>query len=148
MAERSRRQELILTLISSKPLRTQDDLLKELSRRGVEVTQSTMSRELKALGIAKGPDGRGGYRYIAGTPAGDEPLTAVVALIQSLSRARNLIVVKTRPGNASAVAEGIDRAEWADVTGTIAGDNTILIICDDDRKANRLERRIKTLARL
>src|SRR3989304_896634 len=68
MRERSRRQEIILSLLLRTPGPTQEELLSELRRRGVELTQSTLSRELKALGIAKGPDGRGGYRYVAGGP--------------------------------------------------------------------------------
>ena len=148
MAERTHRQELILTLISQKPIRNQEELLKELSRRRVDLTQSTLSRELKALGIAKGPDGRGGYRYLAGTPAGEEPLTTLAALIQDVSRAKNLLVVKTPPGNAQGVARGIDQAAWSDVMGTIAGDDTILIICHDETKAGRIERRLKAIARL
>lgn len=148
MARRSHRQELILTLISQRPIHTQEELLKELARRRVSVTQSTLSRELKALGIAKGPDGRGGYRYLAGTPAGEEPLTAVAALMQAVTRAQNLLVLKTPPGNASGVAEGIDQSEWSEVLGTIAGDNTILVICGDERKADRVEKRLRKIARL
>jgi len=148
MEERHRRQELILTLISQTPIRNQEELLNELSRRGVTLTQSTLSRELKALGIAKGPDGRGGYRYWTGTPAGEEPLTTLAALIRSVSRANNLVVVKTPPGNAPGVGRGIDQSAWPDVVGTIAGDDTILIICNDDKKAGQVEQRIKLIARL
>lgn len=148
MSSRSHRQLLILTVISQRPIRTQEELLKELARRRVSVTQSTLSRELKALGVAKGPDGRGGYRYLAGAPAGEEPLTAVAALMQAVTRAQNLLVLKTPPGNASGVAEGIDRSEWSEVLGTIAGDNTILVICGDERKADRIEKRLKKIARL
>jgi transcriptional regulator of arginine metabolism len=148
MAERTRRQELILTLISRKSIRNQEEFLKELSRRGVEMTQSTLSRELKALGIAKGPDGRGGYQYLAGMPAGEEPLTTLAALIQDVNRTTNLLVVKTPPGNAQGVARGIDQSAWSDVMGTIAGDDTILIICHDEAKASRVERRLKVIARL
>jgi transcriptional regulator of arginine metabolism len=148
MAERSRRKELILTLVAERSIHNQEELLKELSRRGVTLTQSTLSRELKALGVAKGPDGRGGYRYLAGTPAGEEPLTTLAALIQSVERAKNLVVVKTPPGNAQGVARGIDQAAWSEVMGTIGGDDNILIICRDDSKAGRIERRLKAIARL
>lgn len=148
MVNRSHRQELILTLITQKPIRTQEDLIEELSRKGVAVTQSTLSRELKALGVGKAPDGRGGYCYKTEAPTGAEPVTAVAALIRSVDRAENLLVVKTPPGSASAVAEGIDRGDWDDVLGTIAGDNTILIICQDERRANKAEKRLKQLARL
>ena len=75
-AGRAERQELILSIIEERSVRTQDELLAELSRRGVELTQATLSRELKSLGVAKGPDGRGGYRYLRGASSGEGPLLA------------------------------------------------------------------------
>ncbi len=148
MVERNRRQELILTFIAQKNIRTQEGLLKELSRRGVDMTQATLSRELKALGIAKGPDGRGGYRYMVGTGTGAEPLHAVAIFMRSVARSRNLLVIKTPPGNAQGVARGLDQADWSEVLGTIAGDDTILIVCRDERLAARVEKRVKLISRL
>ena len=152
MAERSRRQENILELIGRKPVRTQQELLKELRRRGVELTQATLSRELKSLGVAKGPDGRGGYRYVPAAPAsglsGQGPLPAVAAFVSSVERSNNLLVVKTPPGNALSVARGIDQANWSEVMGTIAGNDTILIICRNQPQATRVVRRLKLIARL
>ncbi len=152
MAERSRRQENILELIGRKPVRTQQELLKELRRRGVELTQATLSRELKSLGVAKGPDGRGGYRYVPGAPAsglsGQGPLPAVAGLVRGVERSNNLLVVKTPPGNALSVARGIDQANWSEVMGTIAGNDIILIICRNQPQATRVVRRLKLIARL
>ena len=149
MSERTRRQEIILSLLSKKTVRTQEALLSELRRRGVALTQSTLSRELKALGISKAPDGRGGYRYVAGGPGTGEGglLPAVAAFVESVARSRNLVVVKTPPGNAQGVARGIDQADWSEVMGTIAGDDTILIICHHESQGRRVERRLKLLAR-
>lgn len=149
MSERSRRQEIILGLLSKRPVRTQQELLSELRRRGVTLTQSTLSRELKVLGISKAPDGRGGYRYVAGGPGtGEGPLLpAVAAFVESVARSRNLLVVKTPPGNAQGVARAIDQADWPEVMGTLAGDDTILIICRYDSQGGRVERRLKLLAR-
>lgn len=141
------RQELILSVIKEKSIRTQEELLAELAHRGVTLTQATLSRELKALGVAKGPDGRGGYRYLSGASAGEGPLAAVAAFVQSVARTENLLVVKTPPGNAQGVARGIDREEWPEVMGTIGGDDTILIICHDAPHAARVERRLKLIAR-
>jgi len=142
------RQELILSIIKERSIRNQEELLAELARRGVTLTQATLSRELKALGIAKGPDGRGGYRYLAsGAPAGEGPLAAVAAFVQSVARTENLLVVRTPPGNAQGVARGIDREDWPEVMGTIGGDDTILIICHDAQRASRVERRLKLIAR-
>jgi transcriptional regulator of arginine metabolism len=141
------RQELILSIIREKSIRTQEELLAELERRGLSLTQATLSRELKALGVAKGPDGRGGYRYLSGASAGEGPLAAVAAFVHSVARSENLLVVKTPPGNAQGVARGIDREEWPEIMGTIGGDDTILIICHDAPRAARVERRLKLIAR-
>ena len=151
MAERTRRQEIILEIIGKKPVRTQQALLKELGRRGVNLTQATLSRELKALGVAKGPDGRGGSRYVVGASSsgvsGQGPLPAVAAFVRGVERSNNLLVVKTPPGNAQGVARGIDQAQWSEVLGTIAGDDTILLICRSQPQATRVERRLKLIAR-
>ena len=114
---RTRRQELILTLISDKPIRNQSELLKELEAAGVTMTQSTLSRELKALGIAKTPDAGGGYRYTSGEPSGRGPLSPLVAFVRKIERAKNLIVVRTPPGNAQGVAHGLDEVAWPEVNG-------------------------------
>jgi transcriptional regulator of arginine metabolism len=149
MSERSHRQEIILSVLSKKSVRTQEALLSELSRRGVDLTQSTLSRELKALGISKAPDGRGGYRYVAGGPGtGDEGLLpSVAAFVQSVERSHNLLIVKTPPGAAQGVARVIDQTDWPEVMGTLAGDDTILLICHNESQGGRVERRLKVLAR-
>ena len=147
MSERTRRQELILTLIARKPLRTQEELLAELERHRVFMTQSTLSRELKGLGIAKGPDGRGGYRYLAAASGSEGSVASVAPFVVSVERSQNLIVVKTPPGNAQGVARALDQADWDEVMGTIAGDDAILMICYDTRVAGRVEKRLNLLAR-
>ncbi len=149
MLSRTRRQELILTLISdqAKPIPNQGELIKELEARGVSITQSTLSRELKALGIAKTPDGEGGYRYTTGEPSGRGPLSPLVAFVREIERATNLIVVRTPPGNAQGVAHGLDEVAWPEVMGTIAGDDTILLICRTDKDGVEVERRLKALTR-
>lgn len=144
---RAVRQELILSLIAEQPIRTQEELLAELAGRGVVLTQATLSRELKSLGVAKGPDGRGGYRYLRGGSTGEGPLAAVRNFIESVARSENLIVVKTPPGNAQTVARGLDREAWPEVMGTIGGDDTILIICHDVERAEKVERRLNLIAR-
>ena len=146
MDERRRRQEIILTIISRKLVRNQAELLRELQAEGVELTQSTLSRELKALGIGKAPDPRGGYRYVAGQPASDGPLARLVSFIVRVERAQNLVVVQTPPGSANGVAQGIDEVDWPEVMGTIAGDNTILIICRSNAQAARVEKSLNTIA--
>jgi transcriptional regulator of arginine metabolism len=144
-ADRGRRQELILTLIRDKAIRNQSELLDELERAGMAMTQSTLSRELKALGVGKAPDGRGGYRYVAGATAAEGPLAPVLAFVARVESAKNFVVVKTPPGNAQGVARAFDEVEWREVMGTIAGDDTILLICRSDADALALEKRIRAL---
>ena len=144
--DRKRRQEAILTLIRDKPIRNQNELLEALERSGMSLTQSTLSRELKTLGIGKAPDGRGGYRYVAGAAAGEGPLAPVAAFVVSLESARNFIVVKTPPGNAMGVARAIDEVEWPEIMGTIAGDDTILIIGRSDADAQAVEKRLRAIS--
>jgi len=144
---RAERQEAVLGVIEQMSIRTQEELLAELSRRGVHLTQATLSRELKALGVAKGPDGRGGYRYLKGTATGEGSLAAVAVFIQSVARSENLIIVKTPPGNAQGVARGVDREAWPEIMGTIGGDDTILLICHDVERAQKVERRLRLVSR-
>ena len=147
MPERTHRQEVILALIRAKPIRNQSELIRELAARGVTVTQSTLSRELKTLGIAKSPDGSGGYRYTARGPS-EGPLTALVSFVRRIERAGNLIVVRTPPGNAQGVAHGLDAVAWSEVLGTIAGDDTILIICRNDKDGAAVEKRLRAITRV
>lgn len=147
MTDRTRRQELILSLIRGKSIRNQSELQRELKDTGVDVTQSTLSRELKALGIAKAPDGHGGYRYVSGQSSPNGPLSPIVAFVRSIERARNLIVVKTPPGNAQGVARGLDEVAWTEVMGTIAGDDTILLICRGDDEGSTVEKRLKAITK-
>ena len=147
MAKRTERQELILTLIGEKSIRNQGELIRELEAAGVSMTQSTLSRELKALGIAKTPDSDGGYRYSAGEASGRGPLSPVIAFVRKIERAKNLIVVRTPPGNAQGVAHGLDEVAWPEVLGTIAGDDTILLICRGDEDGAEVERRLRALTK-
>ena len=146
MSDRTKRQELILSLIRERPIRNQSELIRELAAAGLSMTQSTLSRELKALGIAKGPDGQGGYRYATVHP-GEGPLSPLVAFVRTIERAKNLVVVKTPPGNAQGVAHGLDEVAWPQVMGTIAGDDTILIICRSDAEGAELEGRLRSITR-
>jgi transcriptional regulator of arginine metabolism len=129
LSDRERRQEAILTVIREKPIRNQNELLEALERSGVSLTQSTLSRELKASASGKLPMARAATAT-AGTSAGDSPLAPVAAFVLSLERAKNLIVVKTPPGNAMGVAAP-STTGVREVMGTIAGDDSILIARSD-----------------
>ena len=144
MSDRTARRELILSLIRETTLHNQSELIRALADSGISMTQSTLSRELKALGIAKGPDGRGGYCYTTGT-SGEGPLARLVAFVRTIERANNLIIVKTPPGNAQGVAHGLDEVAWPQVMGTIAGDDTILIICRSSSDGAEIEKRLRSI---
>jgi transcriptional regulator of arginine metabolism len=125
----------IESIISEQPVSTQEDLLKELERRGITCTQATLSRNLRQLGISRVPDGTGSYRYaLPGTSVRQGPpvyKVNIVPVIQDIVEARGLMVIRTLPGNASNTAIFIDSSARYEIAGTIAGDDTILVIPRD-----------------
>ncbi len=130
---KQRRHRQIIDIINSKLLATQDELAEELRRAGFEVTQATISRDIKELRLVKIPAGAGFYRYTV--PRESAPLNMLDRLrrlaadsMVSIDSSENLIVVKTLPGTAHAVAAALDGVEWPEVIGTVAGDDTILLI--------------------
>jgi len=139
------RQQTILELAHEGPLPNQQELVRVLSRRGFQVTQATLSRDLNELRLVKTPDG-----YVL--PNGDalgEPVPAVSRVVREfvreIRRAQNLLVIKTIPGSAQPVAVAIDAEGWDEVVGTVAGDDTILIISNNNKKAGQLQNRLEGL---
>jgi transcriptional regulator of arginine metabolism len=137
------RQQVILELAHDGPLPNQQELCKVLARRGFQVTQATLSRDINELRLVKTPEG-----YIL--PNGDapaEPMPAVSRVVREfvreIRRAQNLLVIKTIPGSAQPVAVAIDAEGWEDVVGTVAGDDTILIISGNNKKARQLQTRLE-----
>jgi transcriptional regulator of arginine metabolism len=137
------RQQTILDLAHQGPLPNQQELVRVLSRRGFQVTQATLSRDINELRLVKTAEG-----YIL--PNGDgpvEPLPAVSRVVREfvreVRRAQNLLVIKTIPGSAQPVAVAIDAEGWEDVVGTVAGDDTILIITGNNKKARQLQSRLE-----
>ena len=143
---KARRQREILALIRSLRLRTQDELSDALAEREIEVSQGTLSRDLRELGIVKTPEGYAESRQ-GGDPAqARQRLAAVVPrFLVGVHTARNLVVLRTVPGGANALAQQLDALEWPDIVGTIAGDDTIFVATSDDRTATRVRRRIEGL---
>ncbi|HUA87216.1 MAG TPA: hypothetical protein VMB85_25340 [Bryobacteraceae bacterium] len=130
------RQGQILKLIRSQRLHTQDELARALRSIGVPATQVTLSRDIRELGLVKTAEG-----YAEGVPesaAAPEVEPLVREFVQDVRTAQNLLVLRTPPGHANAVAVALDNAEWPEVTGTIAGDDTILIIAPDAKVAEAL----------
>jgi|SRR5271166_1612700 len=136
------RQGQILKLIRSQNILTQEDLARELKiAYGIQTTQVTLSRDIRELGLLKTPEG---YHQLSSTTtaAGPELATVAADFLQDARIAQNLIVLKTSPGNANALAVAVDNAEWPEVVGTIAGDDTILIVAPDGPTAVKLRDRL------
>ena len=137
------RQQTIVELAHEGPLPNQQELCKVLARRGFQVTQATLSRDINELRMVKTAEG-----YIL--PNGDapaEPMPAVSRVLREFAReirrAQNLLVIKTIPGSAQPVAVAVDAEGWDEVVGTVAGDDTILIISENNKKARQLQTRLE-----
>ena len=125
---KSYRQGQILKLIRSRNISTQEDLAAALKEVGVDATQVTLSRDIREMGLVKAADG---YRALP-SPQRPEDLAAVAAeFLRDVRIAQNQIVLRTAPGHASSLAVAVDNANWAEVVGTLAGDDTVLVICPD-----------------
>ena len=131
---KSYRQGQILKLIRSRPVRTQDELARALRTVGIRATQVTLSRDLRDLGLVKTTDG---YAQPTEAAASSRPDLGTVLreFLLDVRVAQNILVLITPPAHASSVAEALDQAAWNEVTGTIAGDNTVLIIAPTAKKA-------------
>lgn len=136
---KSYRQGQILKLIRVKPIHTQEDVARELKESyAIHTTQVTLSRDMRELGLVKTPEG---YRQVS--PASGPDFSTVAAeYIWDVRMAQNLIVLKTSPAHASSVAVALDQEEWADVVGTIAGDDTVLVIATDNAAAVSLREKL------
>ncbi|MGE3342364.1 MAG: arginine repressor [Vicinamibacterales bacterium] len=141
---KSWRQSQILDLIDHEAIASQEDLRVRLAAKGIEATQATISRDLKDLGLVKRA-GDGAYvrpGVERASPALGEQLNrALTTLVRNLERVDALLVIRTDPGQAQSVAVLIDRIALNEVAGTIAGDDTILIICRGGEAAGTLETR-------
>lgn len=137
------RHEQIRKLIRSRPVRSQVELAAALRRSGVTATQVTLSRDLKELGLVKA---RGGYVPIEAAPAAEaahDVARMVREFVRDLRPAQNLLVVKTEPGSAPTVAAALDAEGWREVAGSLAGDDTVLVVCEDGRRRRLVEQRIR-----
>ena len=126
----------ILKIIRGQAISTQEELAAELKKQGINATQVTLSRDIRELGLVKTVDG---YRQIAPQQAGPDLATILADFLQDVRVAQNLLVLKTLPGNASPLAAALDQEEWTEVVGTIAGDDTILVIAPDAATAHALQ---------
>jgi transcriptional regulator of arginine metabolism len=149
---KARRQRLILEMIDREPLRSQEEMRLRLLRLGCEATQATISRDIKELGLVKRA-GDGAYQR-QGVDAASPELArhalerAAASFLQRIDRVQQLIVVRTGAGQAQPLALAIDRAQPPEAIGTIAGDDTILVVARDDRRAAALVKRLESYAGL
>ena len=147
---KARRQTLILELVDREALHSQEQLRRRLRQRGFDATQATISRDISDLGLVKRA-GDGAYqRPGVDTSSPEVALTtlerAAAEFLSRVERVEQLVVVRTGRGQAQALAEALDRAQLPEAVGTIAGDDTILIIARGARRAAALARRLEQYA--
>ena len=142
------RHNAIRELVSLGQVANQDELRRKLRRRGFAATQATLSRDIHELRLLKGP---GGYTFSNGAGQADEDNSppSLEGMMEGFGlrvrRAMNQVVVVTTAGGAQPLAMALDHAGWADIVGTLAGDDTILVICSDHRRAGEVESRLKAM---
>jgi transcriptional regulator of arginine metabolism len=140
---KQQRQVTIREILGSAPVASQDDLRRQLAARGFNVTQATLSRDVHELQLTKGP---AGYAVAAGGGTANEApgIRDVLRTFGLEARqAMNQLVIITTTGGAQPVAATIDYEDWPEVVGTIAGDDTVLVICPSDKQARTLRGRIE-----
>jgi transcriptional regulator of arginine metabolism len=133
MMNKGQRHIKIRDIIANNDIETQDDLVDELKNAGVNVTQATVSRDIKELHLVKVPLADGRYKYSLPADQRFNPLQklkrALIDAFIKIDAAGHLLVMKCLPGNAMAIGALLDNLDWEEILGTICGDDTILIIC-------------------
>lgn len=139
---KSFRQGQILRIIRHKEIYTQDELARELGLLDIHTTQVTLSRDIRDLGLVKTPEG---YRHLTTEENGPKLADVVDEFMQDIRLAQNLVVVRTSPGNANSLAIAIDNEELDEVIGTVAGDDTILVVTPDSVAAAQFRQKLLEL---
>ena len=141
------RHRRILDLIVHEPVLTQEDLVDRLGSAGLHVTQATLSRDIKELGLVKTPEGYSTPGELAGESApGAPPLSHLLReFVVEVKEAQNLLVIRTTAGSAQPVAAALDAERWPELLGTLAGDDTILVVAASVKQSREIGRRIREL---
>jgi transcriptional regulator of arginine metabolism len=143
------RHAKILEIISDKDIETQEELAEELKNIGIDVTQATVSRDIKELKLIKVLSKDGRYKYATISPneniLSDRLVSIFTQTVLTVDYVGNTIVVRTISGSAPAAAEAIDTLNWDGIVGTLAGDNTIFLIARSEKKAEELVNKLKKL---
>jgi transcriptional regulator of arginine metabolism len=145
------RQSKILELIDKFQIETQEELAEKLKEHGMDVTQATVSRDIKELRLVKSMVDSNHYRYTSISQSdnniSNKLLTIFTESFVGCDYANNIVVVKTLPGMAQASASAMDALKWADIVGTIAGDDTILIVCRAEKIAEELVNKLNKMTK-
>ncbi len=143
------RQAAILSIIENQDIETQEDLADALRADGIAVTQATVSRDIKELRLLKVLTSRGTYKYAPAYKAqhamSDRFVQIFVASVVSIEYAQNIIVIKTLAASANAAAEAIDGMHLKEVLGTMAGDNTILVVVHNEHEAEKVSEHFRQI---
>ena len=148
---KSQRHLAILDLIERQEVETQEAMADALREMGIQVTQATVSRDIKELKLIKSRSASGRYRYAlpsgSSRSIGDRLHRMLQESMLSVSSSESLVVIKTLSGSANVAAEALDGLGWAEVLGTLAGDNTILLVARSASEAPEVVRRLRELMR-
>jgi transcriptional regulator of arginine metabolism len=149
---KNQRHQVIREIVAAKAVASQEALRRQLAKRGWAVTQSTLSRDLRELRLARIPDTQGNSRYaFSDATANDEELAQLERMLPQLLTAAEgvqvLVVARTIKSGAQPVAEALDQLEWPDVAGTIAGDDTVLVICRSTEGRERVLKKLRAYLR-
>lgn len=145
------RHDAIRELVAHALVANQDELRRKLRRRGFEVTQATLSRDIHELRLTKGPNGYSLPNLNGNglTSQVDDAPPSVAEVMESFGlnvrQAMNQVVLRTTMGGAQPMAAALDRESWSDVVGTLAGDDTVLVICPDAKRAHEIQLRLRRM---
>jgi transcriptional regulator of arginine metabolism len=150
-AQKRYRQGQILKVLAGEPVASQDELRRQLVHLGLRVTQATLSRDLRELRLVKTSEG---YKQLAQAaqesttaPAISRLERAVKSFLTDIRPAQNMLVLKTPPGGAQPLAAAVDSEKWKEVSGTLAGDDTVLLICPTRAARAAVQKRIEGMLR-
>ena len=148
---KAKRQALIREIVENQSIHTQEELADALREHGMVVTQATVSRDIKEMHLLKVLSEEGGYRYATMDKSEQGMNERLIRMLSDsvvdMSSANNLIVIHTLPGSAHVAGEAVDSLRWPEVLGTIAGDNTILVIVRSNEDVDAVLRRFRGIVR-
>ena len=147
---KSLRQKAILQIIQEQPVSTQEELVEELQKRGFQASQATLSKDIRELGLVKVPTAEGTFRYTAEFRAQIETPSSLLVRrlhesVVEFEPAGQILVLRTLPGYAPSIAYELDRSNWEEIVGTIAGDDTVFIAVPSSREAKTLEKKLQDI---